>query len=188
MYRGEAIFQGTAAEAVVAYSDAVRQAAREAQSTVPAEGGLSERVMTFEAELEKVSLLDAAGRATNVLRSGTTAVVAVDVYFHKAVRQPVFGLTVRAPNGQRIYDTTTRWQNLQTPDFAAGERCRVEYTLNLPLLEGIYELGVDAAAADLSHYYDRLERALSFNVVGPEGRETKGLVDLNANIIFNSCL
>ena len=54
MYRGDNIFQGTAAEAVIAYSDAVRQAARDATNkAIPTEGGLSERVMTFDAEVSK---------------------------------------------------------------------------------------------------------------------------------------
>ena len=62
MYRGKSIFQGTSAEAIVAYSSALREAAREAQITPPSEGGLSERVMTFDAEIERVRLLD--GRST----------------------------------------------------------------------------------------------------------------------------
>ena len=57
MYRGEAIFQGSAPEAVVAYSDAIRQAARQTQVEVPLEEGLSQRIMTFDAEIERVRLL-----------------------------------------------------------------------------------------------------------------------------------
>ena len=42
MYRGQAIFQGSANEAIVAYSDAVRGAARQASGSMPAEGGLAQ--------------------------------------------------------------------------------------------------------------------------------------------------
>lgn len=182
MYRGEAIFQGTSTEAVMAYSDAIRQAAREAQVAVPAEGGLSQRVMTFDAEIQSVRLLDAEGRLVTALRSGATALVVVNVFFHRDVHQPIFALTIRTPDGRKVYDTTTRWMRVKTPSFSAGERCCIEYTLNLPLLEGAYELGVDVAAADLSHYYDRLERALLFWVKGSSG--AKGLVDLGAKVAF----
>jgi hypothetical protein len=55
-------------EAVVAYSDAVRQAARENHSKkVPIEGGLSQRVMTFGAEIEKVTLLNEKRQPAAVL-------------------------------------------------------------------------------------------------------------------------
>ena len=184
MYRGENIFQGTAAEAVVAYSEAVRQAAREAQESVPKEGGLSQRVMTFDAEIERVSLLSAEGQPVTVLQSGSTAVLAVDVCFHKNVQQPVFAFAIRTSDGRLVYDTTTRWMNMQTPNFSAGERCRVEYDIDLPLLEGPYELTVDVAASDLSHYYDRLERAMGFWVKSSEA--AKGLVDLKANVAFKT--
>jgi hypothetical protein len=79
-----------------------------------------------------------------------------------------------------IYDTTTRWMNLKTPEFSAGDRCRTTFRLHLPLLEGEYQLGVDVARSDFSHYYDRLERALGFWVKG--GDESKGLVDLAAEV------
>jgi ABC-type polysaccharide/polyol phosphate transport system ATPase subunit len=186
MYRGQAIYHGPVAEAVVAYSDAVRGAAREAKQPVPEEGGLSQRVMTFDAEIEKVSLLDSFGRPVSVLQSGSEAVIALDIHFKKAVEQPVFGLVVRTPSGQRIYVTTTRWQDIQTPNFSAGERCRVEHRLNLHLVDGTYEFGVDVAAADLSHYLDRIERAMSFHVVGPGEGKAKGLVNLDATISVNS--
>src|SRR5262249_40448443 len=154
MYRGEAIFQGSAADAVVAYSDAIRQNARQTKSQVPEEGGLSQRVMTFDAEIERVNLLDEQDRPVKVLESGCPARVAMDVVFDKDVQQPVFSLTIRTPDGRVVYDTTTRWMKIDTPNFLAGQRYRVEYAMNLPLLNGVYELAVDIAATDLSHFYD----------------------------------
>ncbi len=180
MYRGNNIFQGSAAEAVIAYSDAVRQAARAAQAAVPAEGGLAERIMTFDAEIDRVSLMNQDGQPISVVSSGDTICVAVDVRFNKAVQHPIFSFTIRTADGRIVYDTTTRWRELETPCFAAGEQCRVVYDLTMPLLDGEFELGVDIAAEDFSHYYDRLERALSFWVQG--GKGAQGLIDLGARI------
>jgi ABC-type polysaccharide/polyol phosphate transport system ATPase subunit len=181
MYRGNNIFQGSAAEAVIAYSDAVRQAARQAQvKVIPSDGGLSERVMTFDAEVLKVTLFDAAKQPTTVLNSGQRASVQIEALFHKAVSRPIFSFTIRTVDGRMVYDTTTRWRGTDTPDFAAGERACIEYELDMPLLDGEYDLGVDIAAADFSHYYDRLERALGFWVRSGEGAQ--GLVDLNAQM------
>lgn len=184
MYRGNNIFQGTAAEAVVAYSDAVRQAARETQTTAPSENGLSERVMTFEAEIENVQLLDASGQSVTALKSGASATAVVDVYFHENIQRPIFSFTIRTIDGRVVYDTTTRWMGIQTPNFSAGERCRIEFGLQLSLLDGEYELGTDVATADFSHYYDRLERALSFYVEG--SNEAKGIADLGIKVKFHS--
>lgn len=186
MYRGKNIFQGSAGEAVIAYSDAVRQAARMAQAAVPQEGGLAERVMTFDAEIKQVALYNKRAEPITVVQSGESIRVAVDICFHKAVQQPIFSFTIRTIDGRIVYDTTTRWQQMATPNFCAGERCQVDYRLDLPLLEGEFELGVDVIASDFSHYYDRLERAMSFWVQGGTGAQ--GLVDLGAAITFQKLI
>ncbi|HMN30112.1 MAG TPA: ABC transporter ATP-binding protein [Caldilineaceae bacterium] len=182
MYRGEAIFQGTAADAVVAYSDAIRESARQTTSEVPGEEGLSQRVMTFDAEIERVRLLDTQDQPVSVIQSGMPARVAMDVVFKKDVSDPIFSMIIRTPDGRIVYDTTTRWMHVRTPDFQAGERYRVVFALDLPLLSGVYELSVDIAASDFSHFYDCIEQALSFSVVGTNG--AKGLVDLGAKVGF----
>jgi lipopolysaccharide transport system ATP-binding protein len=185
MYQGEPIFEGTAAEAVVAYSNAVRKAARESSNDqrVPLEGGLSQRVMTFDAEIEKVTLLNQKREPATVLNSGQKAYVLVDVDFQKDVDHPIFGFFIRTADGRRVYTTTTNWQGVETPCFRVGEKCQVQFEIDLPLIDGNYDLGVDVAAPDLSSYYDRLERALTFQTVGCE--QVRGIVDLNAKITFH---
>lgn len=182
MYRGKNIFQGSAGAAIIAYSDAVRQAARLAQSAPPQEGGLAERVMTFDAEIGRVTLYNGANEPITVVHSGEQVRVTVDLAFHKDVQQPIFSFTIRTVDGRIVYDTTTRWRQIETPSFRAGERCQISYDLALPLLEGEFELGVDVIANDFSHYYDRLERAMSFWVQDSAGAQ--GLVDLKATITF----
>jgi homopolymeric O-antigen transport system ATP-binding protein len=178
MYRGEDIFMGSAAEAVVAYSDALREAARKSQTEVPTEEGISQRVMTFDAEIENVSLLNEQGKPVTAVRSGECVTVAIAVRFKEAVQNPVFSLFVRTPDGRTVYDTTTRWMNIQTPDFVAGTSRVINFALDMCLLDGEYELGVDIASSNFSHFYDSLERALGFSVVGSS--EAKGLANLSA--------
>jgi lipopolysaccharide transport system ATP-binding protein len=183
MYRGEAIFHGTAPEAVVAYSNALREAARKTEGLVPKEGGLSQRVMTFDAEIENVSFQDSENHPVTVLESGSIGRLIVEVCFHKDVSNPIFSLVIRTPDGRVVYDTTTQWMKIRTPDYFAGDRCRLEYNLNLPLLEGEYELGVDIASSDFSHFYDILERAFGFSIIGSNGAQ--GLVDLKAKVAIS---
>jgi hypothetical protein len=138
--------------------------------------------MTFDAEIECVGLQDENGEPVTVVKSGTTAKVIVDVRFHKPVSRPIFSLTIRTPDGRMVYDTTTDWMHIGTPDFSAGERCRVVFLIVLHLLDGEYQLGVDIASAGFSHYFDRLERAMGFWVKGTDG--AKGLADLEADVKF----
>ena len=178
MYRGEDIFHGSSAEAVVAYSDALREAARKTQAEVPVEEGISQRVMTFDAEIQNVSLRNEENEVVTVAESGKQIAVAVQVKFNERVVNPVFSLVIRTPDGRVVYDTTTRWMNITTPDFPAGEIHQIKFDLNMNLLDGEYELGVDIASSNFSHFYDSLERALGFSVVGTNG--AKGLVNLGA--------
>ena len=178
MYRGEDIFQGSSAEAVIAYSDALRNAARKVRADVPAEDGISQRVMTFDAEIESVYLFNERDEVITVAESGKPVYVAIKVLFKKEVHNPVFSLVVRTPECQIVYDTTTRWMNIQTPDFSAGDVYLVRFDFNTYLLDGEYEIGVDIASSNFSHFYDSLERALGFSVIGSNG--AKGLVNLGA--------
>jgi hypothetical protein len=106
--------------------------------------------------------------------------LAIDVTFHREVDAPIFAFFVRAQDGRLVYNQTTHWMNVQTGSYRAGERCRVEFDLSLPLLDGTYEIGVDVSAADLSHYYDRVERGLNFAIRNADG--ARGLVDLGASV------
>ena len=127
--------------------------------------------------------MDLNGRSITTLKSGDTAVVTVQVYFHQPVHGPIFALTIRSSEGQLVYDTTSLWQAVQTPDFSRDETVQIVYRLELPLLNGQYDLGVDLAAADLSHDDDRLEHALSFTIW--ETPQAKGLIDLTGQ--FRHC-
>ncbi len=180
IYRGRSIYQGPAPDAVAAYSDAVRSAAREMPAAVPVDGGLSSRILTFDAEVESVSLLDADGCSVSSIESGSDASVLINVIFNKDTRQPIFAFTIRTLDGILVYNTTTRWMNIQTQDFRAGERCSVEFRVKLRLLGGNYELGVDIAASDLSHFYDRTECSLNFVVT--DSNRAKGLADLDSTV------
>lgn len=183
MYRGNAIYQGSAAEAVVAYSDALREAAREIPVKIVEEGGLSQRVMTFDAEITGVSLLNNKGEPVTILESGEEVAVAIDVKFNKDVDRPIFSFFIRTPDGKLVYNTTTDWMKVETPCFRAGDQVRAEFHVKMPLLEGNYDLGTDLVSADLRHFYDRLERALGFWVRSSDG--SKGLVNLDAQVSFH---
>jgi ABC-type polysaccharide/polyol phosphate transport system ATPase subunit len=186
MYGGKAVFQGGSDEAVIAYSDVIRNAARMMKMNVPLDGGTHQKVMTFDAEVEKVELLDRTGQPVVVLESGSLAKVAMEVVFHRDVDHPIFAFFIRTPDGQLVFNQTTRWMNIQTGNYSTGDRCRAEFTISMHLLEGTYEIGVDVTSQNLSHFYDRVERAMGFAVRSSNG--ARGLVDLGATFVVHTML
>jgi lipopolysaccharide transport system ATP-binding protein len=186
MYAGESIFQGTSSEAIAAYSNAIRQASRKSIIDVPAEGGLSQRVMTFDAEIESIQLFNEKREPTTVLSTGSNAILSMNISINKDIKNPIFAFFIHNSDGILIYNTTTQWMKINTPELFSGEKYQVEFKINLPLLEGIYELGGDIASRDLHHYYDRIEKAFNFTITG--ANEAKGLVDLQPKFYLNKSL
>ena len=187
MYGGEAIFRGTSAEAVVAYSDVVRQAAKKVaqkKDLSSVENGLSQRVMTFAADIQNVSLKNSAGELVTTCEPGEDVSIVVEFDVNEDIKSPVFAFTIRKPDGTMVYDATTQWLNIDTPSFKAGETGRAEYKIKANLIEGTYDIGVDMAAHDLGSYIDRIERATGFAVVNGSG--AKGIADLQPSFSFST--
>ncbi len=185
MYGGEAIFRGTSAEAVVAYSDVVRQAAKKAsqeKDLSKVENGLAQRVMTFAADIQNVSMLNSQGELVTTHEPGDEATIVVEFDVNKDIKSPVFAFTIRRPDGTLVYDATTQWLDIETPSYKAGQAGRVEYKIKLNLIEGVYDIGVDMATYDLDSYIDRIERAMGFAIVNGSG--AKGIADLQTTFNF----
>jgi lipopolysaccharide transport system ATP-binding protein len=180
MYRGESVFLGPTNDAMSAYSNAIREASRVIKNTGAVENALSERIMRFDAEVKCVRLLNQDYQPIAVVDSRNEAIIEMEVRFIRDVSQPIFAFFIRTTDGRLVYNTTTRWMNVQTRDYKAGERCLVHFKQNMDLLDGEYELGVDITASDLSIFYDRVERALSFWIKG--NGKSQGIADLNSAV------
>lgn len=184
LYQGQLAYDGPAAEAVAEYSNILRkQAAKmETDKTAVEKKGLSQRQMTQGARIHNVQLLNSQGEAVTVVRSQSQVTMVADIEFLEDAPSPIFACAIRDENGEVVYDTTTNWMGMETPSFKAGDWLRVEYALEMNLLDGIYSLGTDLAYADLSFYYDFIANALNFVVENDE--RARGVANLNANITF----
>lgn len=180
MYRGTPVFEGPTAEATAEYSNLLRRAASEMRHTSsPIGDGISQRIMTHQAVIEEVQIMRADGHSTLTFASGEVVRVRATIRFQEAASAPVFACAIRLPEGQMAYNFTTHWADIPTRDFAPNTRATIEYTLTLNLAAGTYQLGVDLAHADLSRYYDRLDRALDFVVTSDDG--ARGVANLHAD-------
>ena len=180
MYRGSLAFRGTAAEAVAEYSNILRRAAIEnPDHSIPDGRGLSQMVMSREAVIEEVQMLNPDGQSVQLFESGQSVRVCVRVRFLADVQSPVFACTIRHPEGHIVYNYTTGWAELPTPDFKSGTTASIEFNLQLNLVTDTYHLGVDLARHDLTTYFDKIDRALDFVVTGRDG--ARGIADLKAS-------
>lgn len=178
MYRGHKVFEGAPAEATAEYSNIIRRSAAELSHLGPVESGIAQRVMTHQAVIQEIVMLDQAGEPTLTVSSGDTVRVRAKIAFHDQAPAPVFACLIQKPDGQFVYNFTTNWANITTPTFSAGTEAEVEFSLKVNLVEGMYYLGLNIAYNDLTRYYDRIDRALDFVVIGNDG--ARGVADLKA--------
>jgi lipopolysaccharide transport system ATP-binding protein len=177
LYRGDLVFDGRTADAIAEYSNILRRAAGDSNlQDIQETGGLSKGVMTHGAEIESVQILQSDGRSASTFSKGDTALVRMNVSFLEPATSPIFACTVRRDDGELVYDFTTHWANLSTPDFIKNSQATIEFRLVLNLVGGTYHLGVDLAYNDLSRYYDRIIRAVDFVVTSNDAAQ--GIADL----------
>jgi lipopolysaccharide transport system ATP-binding protein len=182
MYRGNPVFNGPSPEAVAEYSNILRLAASEQNQDgfeLLEGGGISQRIMTHGAVIEEVHILREDGQPSATFVSGENVRVRAKITFHQDAPSPIFACTIRLPEGQVVYDYTTHWAEMDTPDFEADKVIVVEYPMKLNLTAGIYHVGVNLAYNDLTRYYDRIDSALTFVVTGGNG--ARGFADLQSN-------
>ncbi len=179
LYRGQVAYEGAPAEATAEYSNILRKAA--AERTIDLEEvqhGIAEQIMTHEAVIESVHLVRADGQPGRTFSAGEHVCARAAIRFDADAPAPVIACTIRSPEGQVIYDYTTHWADIQTPDFKKNTRAVIDFPLHLNLAQGTYFLGVNLAYQDLSRYYDRIDRALDFVITSKSG--SKGIADLQA--------
>lgn len=181
LFRGKIAFDGSADRAVVEYANVLRENASKEEKKLSGIGeGLSQRRMTHAAKIDRAVLVGEDGVEKQTVRSGETVYLAADIHFEDDAESPIFALSIRADNGEVVYDTTTRLLGIQTPHFSAGDRIRVKYRFEAHLLDGIYKITTDLAYADLSCYFDYYADAVSFLVI--QGDKATGMANLNAVI------
>lgn len=139
--------------------------------------------MTHQAKILDVKLLDQYGQPAKIIKSGDTILLSSTIEFYEDAPSPHFSCFVHDGNGRLIYDQTTLWQGLRSPNFFQGQISTIIYELKFNTVAGIYHIGMDIHYTDLSCYYDRIESAVSVVVEGGNG--AKGIADLNCCFKFD---
>jgi Wzt C-terminal domain len=111
-----------------------------------------------------------------VLPQGRRAVYRARIRFETALENPVFGVIVKAENGEHVFVTNTMLDGVETGSFAAGEEAVYTVEFDLLLAEGRCTASPAVAHQDAQRFADWWEDGITFAVRG-EGR-SGGLVDL----------
>ncbi|HWC12055.1 MAG TPA: ABC transporter ATP-binding protein [Acidimicrobiales bacterium] len=130
-----------------------------------------------EARIERVELVDGAGRSTSHPKTGDEVTIRVHWYTEEPVAKPVFGLALETLEGTWLWAHHTRDAGF-VPDEIQGEG-RVDLSIPCLMLQpGTYDLSASIVDYTTTHIYDYLRRCLRFDVEHGTPRESGGYLAL----------
>lgn len=135
---------------------------------------------TMQIEITDVRLLNEAGEATTIFRTGDALTVEVAYTAHEPIEEPEFGLALHRQDGVHITGPNTRAAGLRLGVVAGSGRVRYEVA-RLPLLPGRYNVTVAVHDSIDPIAYDYHEEAYGFRVVEGGTDESEGLLALDAS-------
>ncbi len=144
----------------------------------PEQAGAGEhRWGSGEVRVERLELLDAAGRPTTVVATGDAVTVRLHWAAREPVERPVFGVAVHSLAGVEVTGPNTRDADL-VPDKVDGSGTVELHVPRLLLLPGTYDLSGAVYDVTRQHPYDHRHRAYRFDVRPGQPREEHGLTSL----------
>jgi ABC-type polysaccharide/polyol phosphate transport system ATPase subunit len=121
-------------------------------------------------------LEDEHGVRQAVLPQGRRAAYRARIRFEAGMESPVFGVILKAENGEHVFVTNTMLDGVETGTFAAGDEAVYTVGFDMHLAEGRCTASPAVAHQDAQRFADWWEDGITFAVRG-EGR-SGGLVDL----------
>ena len=144
-------------------------APEEIEETIP---NIDHRFGDGRAEILGISVRDAAGARLASLQSNTTIVVRVSFRAKSNLDRPICGFMFRNHLGVDFAGTNTTREGGPLPPMAAGERCTVDFHLDLPALyPSSFSFSPAIADGSLEHYAicDWIDNALALQMDPSDG-------------------
>ncbi len=133
--KGEAYFEGEAAEAIGRFHELMRVNWDEGGSPADTDGAVKDVAM----EIVDVELIDATGEPSANFESATPMTVRVRVRFLEPVTDPIAGLWVSNQSNILVYANSCA--GLETGRYEAGSQAQFDITVRLHLVTGTYTVG-----------------------------------------------
>jgi hypothetical protein len=78
-------------------------------------------------------------------QQGEPCVIHVEVQFHAATSNPIFGIALRSEAGQPVFASSTKADEIETGEFGAGDTATVTFRFDNWLAPGRYRLSATVA-------------------------------------------
>ncbi len=119
-----------------------------------------------DATISEFGILDEKGTPSQLLTTGETFSIAMQITFHTSLTNPIFAYSIKDLKGVELTGTNTLFQEIVTGTFKAGEQVRVTFKQKLLLQSGNYalSLGCTGMDGDSLLIYQRLYDVLLFEV------------------------
>lgn len=127
------------------------------------------------ARIEKVRMIDENGKTQKTFVTGSPVTVEFDYSVKQTVKDAVFGIGIFNQNGERIYGTNTRIDQMEEFDLEKSGTMKVNLE-HVDLLPGIYLLDV-AIESEVGGAVDYFREAYTFEMYSAVG--DLGVVRLN---------
>lgn len=163
------------------YLDAQQPAkmARHAPSSTPDKPAVTARWGSYQAEITRVELLDAAGRQPAIFKTGDFFRLRMHYRAHTRVDTPTFGIAMYRRDNVHVNGPNSVSEGCHIP-FIEGEGY-VDYVVDhLPLNDGQYELTVAIYNRDSTTAHDHQHRQYKFEVRAPGRWREEGVIHIPA--------
>ena len=170
--RGQEVFDGDTSDAISLFHDLMHEP-REVDDNYDEDGMPVERGVV---DIESASFIDADGRATSNIQSGSEATLRLVLQAHRDAENLTLGLAMGNQRGVIVYaDNNRKFGGIER--IRAGERYQIDVRLDMRLVTGSYKMRCSIVDADMSTKLAR-SRAISFYVSGRPF--VNGVADLQA--------
>lgn len=156
---GALVQDGPAEEVIRRYSEAVQ----ESQLAIPAAS--NRPVSRDNCGIERVELLDTAGRPVKAIASGAPLRTRITYHAGRSLADPVFAVSLFSSHGTYCSGLTTRMAGLTLERVEGRGVLELEYE-SVPFTDGVYLVAVGLFEADALTPIDVVFQAASFRVIG----------------------
>jgi ABC-type polysaccharide/polyol phosphate transport system ATPase subunit len=132
-----------------------------------------------EAQILAVEIIDAFGRATEMIRSGDRLVVRVRYRANERIESPVFGLAITTDEGLHVTGPNSKFAG-HLIDAIEGEGTVAYVVDDCPLVPGLFRLSASIYDESCTHPYDYHDRMYPLTVDAGDHAERYGVVTLEA--------
>ncbi len=122
--------------------------------------------LSGEAKVRSIELLDADHRPATTVDPESATTVRVHLEYLQDVEESQVSISLRTETGLDLFSTDTNREGTKLGERRSGERMILDFTLNLPLRPGGYDISVGISRSDEDHL-DWIDAAKAFEIQAP---------------------